>query len=171
MAPEVDLEQRYDAHAQALYGFLMSLTRNESDTRDLLQELFIKLARQPSLLAQVRDPRGFLLRMAHNLAIDLMRRQTTRERNHTALAAGIPEPFARAEDPDTGAFGQALADALTELPPDQRAVVHLKLWEGATFEAIAEILQISPNTAASRYRYGIDKLQERLRPLYEELKS
>ena len=170
MAPEVDLEQLYDAQAQALYGFLMGLTRNESDTRDLLQELFIKLARQPSLLAQVRDPHGFLLRMAHNLAIDLMRRQTTRERNHTALAAEIPELFSRATDPDTGAFAGALADALAELPPDQRAVVHLKLWEGATFEAIAEILQIPPNTAASRYRYGIDKLQERLRPLYEELK-
>ena len=39
-----------------------------------------------------------------------------------------------------------------------------------TFEAIAETLGIPLNTAASRYRYGIDKLRERLRPLYEELK-
>jgi len=55
-------------------------------------------------------------------------------------------------------------------PPDQRAVVHLKLWQALTFEEIAGILDISPNTAASRYRYGVDKLRDRLRLLYDELK-
>jgi len=59
--------------------------------------------------------------------------------------------------------------SLAELPDEQRAVAHLKLWEGQTFEAIAETLNISPNTAASRYRYAIDKLRERLRPLYDEI--
>jgi RNA polymerase sigma-70 factor (ECF subfamily) len=63
-----------------------------------------------------------------------------------------------------------LANALAELPPDQRVIVHLKLWEGLTFDAIAETLEISPNTAASRYRYGLDKLRDRLRPIYDEIK-
>jgi len=49
-------------------------------------------------------------------------------------------------------------------------VVHLKLWENLTFEAIAETLEIPPNTAASRYRYGLDKLRERLRPIYDEIR-
>ena len=49
-------------------------------------------------------------------------------------------------------------------------MVHLKLWEGLTFEQIAELLGIPLNTAASRYRYGLDKLRERLRPLYDEIK-
>ena len=63
-----------------------------------------------------------------------------------------------------------MAAALGELPPDQRAVVHLKLWEGLTFEAIAATLDLPLNTAASRYRYGLDKLRDHLRPLYEEIK-
>jgi RNA polymerase sigma-70 factor, ECF subfamily len=50
-------------------------------------------------------------------------------------------------------------------------VVHLKLWEELTFEAIAEALGIPANTAASRYRYGIDKLRARLRPFYDEIKQ
>ena len=45
MAAPFDLERLYDDHAQALFAFLLSFTRNEADTRDLLQELFIKLAR------------------------------------------------------------------------------------------------------------------------------
>ena len=39
-----------------------------------------------------------------------------------------------------------------------------------TFEEIAATLEIPLNTAASRYRYGLDKLRARLRPLYEEIK-
>ena len=50
-------------------------------------------------------------------------------------------------------------------------MVHLKLWDGLTFEQIADALDIPLNTAASRYRYGLDKLREHLRPLYEEIKS
>ena len=57
-----------------------------------------------------------------------------------------------------------------ELPSEQRAVLHLKLWEGLTFEAVGETLSISSNTAASRYRYGLDKLRARLRPIYDEIK-
>ena len=149
---------------------MLNLTRNETDTRDLLQELFLKLAQHPEFLKRIRDERAFLLRLAHNLAIDLMRRRTTREKNYAALAADTARLFAPSTDPDEHAFRQHLSAALAELPPDQRAVVHLKLWSGLTFEAIAEMLEIPLNTAASRYRYGLDKLRERLRHLYEEIK-
>jgi len=47
----------------------------------------------------------------------------------------------------------------------------LKLWGEMTFEEIAAALDIPPNTAASRYRYALDKLRGRLRPLYEEMKK
>jgi RNA polymerase sigma-70 factor (ECF subfamily) len=165
-----ELERLYDEHAQALFGFLLNLTRDEADTRDVLQELFLKLAHQSNLLDGVRNPRAFLLRLAHNMAIDLSRRRATRQRNYDQLATETTDLFARTENPDEQYFRKELSAALGELPADQRAVVHLKLWEGMTFEAIAEALDISPNTAASRYRYGTDKLRERLRPLYEELK-
>jgi RNA polymerase sigma-70 factor (ECF subfamily) len=135
-----------------------------------LQEVFIKLARQPTVLHGVRGERAFLLRLAHNAAIDRIRRRETRERNHEQLAAELGSVFAPSSDPDEQAFRNALARALDELPAEQRAIVHLKLWEGMTFDAIANLLGIPPNTAASRYRYGLDKLRERLRPLYEEIK-
>ena len=170
MPASSDLERLYDEHGQALFAFLLNLTRNEADTRDLLQEVFIKLAKNPAALAEAREPRAFLLRSAHNLAVDLMRRRGTRQRNYEQLAAESEGLFAASKNPDEDAFRRALAQALGELPADQRAVVHLKLWEGLTFEQIAVALDVPPNTAASRYRYGIDKLRERLRPLYEEIK-
>ena len=168
--PPRELERLYDDHADALFAFLLNLTRDEADTRDALQEIFTKLATRPDLIREARDERGFLIRLAHNLAIDLMRRRAARTRAHDALAEEPLKFFAATSDPDEAAFRHELADALGELPPDQRAVVHLKLWEGLTFDAIAEVLEIPLNTAASRYRYGLDKLRSRLRPLYDEIR-
>jgi RNA polymerase sigma-70 factor (ECF subfamily) len=169
MPGSANIERLYDEHAGPLFAFLLNFTRDDADTRDLLQDLFIRLAREPGLLAGVRVERAFLLRLAHNAAVDLMRRRTTRDRTKEGFAAEAT-PFALADDPDEQFFRQELAVALGELPEDQRAVVHLKLWEGMTFEDIAAVLNISPNTAGSRYRYGLDKLRGRLRPLYEEIK-
>jgi RNA polymerase sigma-70 factor (ECF subfamily) len=165
-----ELRRLYDGHAQPLYAFLLNLTRDEADTRDLLQDIFVKLAREPDLLAGVRDERAFLIRLAHNAAIDLIRRCGTRERTRENYAADAPSLFAPAQDPDAETFRTELSRALAELPPEQRAVVHLKLWAGLTFEDIAGALDIPLNTAASRYRYGLDKLRARLRPLYDEIK-
>jgi len=170
MSAGSELQRLYDEHAQALFAFLLNFTRDEADTRDLLQEIFIKLSRQPGLLRGARNERSFLIRLAHNAAIDLMRRRGTREKYHEEFSAEPEKIFAPTDDPDEAALRDELTGALAELPAGQRAVVHLKLWEGLTFEQIAEALDIPPNTAASRYRYGLDKLRERLRPLYEEIK-
>src|ERR1035441_9895055 len=139
---QADIERLYNEHAQALFAFLLNFTRHEADTRDLLQELFVKLAKRPKLLDGVRDERSFLLRLAHNLAIDLIRRRGTREKNYEHLAGETLAVFALTAAPDEHAFRIALTIALGEIPSDQRAVVHLKLWEGLTFKQIAELLDI-----------------------------
>jgi len=170
MGSSPDIARLYDNHAPALFAFLLNLLRNEADTFDVMQELFLKLGQRPALLEDVRDERGYMLRLAHNAAIDLIRRHAARERNYDQLAREPIPLFVGSVDSDEQIFREKLAEALGELPPDQRAVVHLKLWENLTFEAIAETLEIPLNTAASRYRYGLDKLRERLRPLYDEIK-
>ncbi len=164
------MERVYDEHASALFAFLLDLTRNEADARDLLQEIFLRLAKRPAVLENVRESRAFLIRVAHNLAIDQIRCRASRQRNYEALAEQKPLLFAPATDLEEQEFRGALAAALGQLPVEQRVVVHLKLWEEMTFEQIAETLGIPVNTAASRYRYGVDKLRERLRPLYEQSK-
>jgi RNA polymerase sigma-70 factor, ECF subfamily len=170
MPRATEIERLYDEHAQPLFAFLLNFTRDGQDTRDVLQEIFVKLAREPKLLDDVREERAFLIRLAHNAAIDLIRRRGVRERTKENFATETISIIALANDPDEKVFREELAFALGELPEEQRAVVHLKLWEGLTFEEIAAALEIPPNTAASRYRYGLDKLRGRLRPLYEEIK-
>ena len=52
-----------------------------------------------------------------------------------------------------------MEQALQQLPAEQREVVHLKVWEGMTFQEIADVTGEGLNTAASRYRYTLEKLR------------
>lgn len=170
-APYALLTRLYDEYAGALYAFLLSFTGREADARDLLQEVFVKIAARPDALAKARNERAFLLQACYRLGIDWTRRRAvrTRQEDGFALEAGAAL-FAPADDPDTAIFRAVLGDALRALPGDQRAVVSLKLWQGLTFQEIADTLDVPLHTAASRYRYALDKLRERLRPIYEEIR-
>jgi RNA polymerase sigma-70 factor (ECF subfamily) len=56
--------------------------------------------------------------------------------------------------------GFELQSSLQDLPEEQREVIVLHVWGELSFEEVADALGISPNTAASRYRYGLSKLRE-----------
>jgi DNA-directed RNA polymerase specialized sigma24 family protein len=58
---------------------------------------------------------------------------------------------------------RAAIECLQKLPAEQREVIVLKIWHEHTFEEIGELLQLSPNTVAGRYRYGMDKMRNCLK--------
>ena len=159
------MEQLYDSHASGLFRYAFGIVRDEHSGRDILQEVFIKLARLPQL--EVINEKAWLYRMAHNLAIDQLRRARTRS-DHAASSAA-EEDHAQPADPDSRLITNELARAMNELPPEQRSVAQLRLREDMTFEQIAEVQGIPINTAASRYRYALEKLRTALRPIYDEL--
>jgi RNA polymerase sigma-70 factor (ECF subfamily) len=70
--------------------------------------------------------------------------------------------------PEESPAERAAMQCLAELPPAQREVIVLKIWSRCTFETIGELLEISPNTAAGRYRYGLEKLRACLRGEHNE---
>ena len=162
-----ELAKLYDAHAAAIFGYLMALTGAEAEAKDLLQDVFVRLARLPA--AEMAEPRAFLLRMARNAFIDSTRRRETRQRLHAKAAEEAPRLF---EDspPDTGLCREALDASLAALPDEQREAVVLHVWTGLTFREIAAALDIPLHTAASRCRYGLGKLRAILQPLYNELR-
>ncbi|MBX7211985.1 MAG: sigma-70 family RNA polymerase sigma factor [Verrucomicrobiaceae bacterium] len=163
-----ELERLYDAHASGLFHYLATFTKNEADARDLLQDVFIKLARLDELDA-LQNEKAFVFRLAHNIAIDWLRRRKVRWDSEERLIKELEGGQQHASDPDTTALSAHFATAMQSLPDEQRTIAQLKLWDGLTFEEIAHTQNIPLNTAASRYRYAIDKLRTLLRPIYEEL--
>ncbi|MBT5926163.1 MAG: sigma-70 family RNA polymerase sigma factor [Verrucomicrobia bacterium] len=164
------LEQTYDKHAQSIYAFLLRFLGDEADVRDVMQDLFCRIARNPDLIREARDERALLIRMAHRQAIDAIRRRDARSRAHIAMGEHQSDWQKQSTESDEQTIQLRLEDAVKTLPKDQSIVIHLRLKEEMSFEQVAQTLDISPNTAASRYRYGIEKLRNLLKSLYEEIK-
>ena len=157
------LAEAYERYAARLYGYLRAVVRDPQAAEDILQEVFCKLAARGAFFA-VAEPERYLFRAAHNEARRWLRnsgREPTDAQDVESLAAP------RAEPPDEGE-GEAVKRALSQLPPEQAEVVHLKVYEGLTFERIGELLGCSVNTAASRYRYACERLRRILRGLSDE---
>jgi len=162
-------EVLYDRWAEAMYRFALGLTGQEDVARDVLQEVLVKVATDREFSTKAKNERSYLFQMVRNKIIDRARQDKAWKKRGEQWGTNMGL-IAPANDPDEHEFVKWLEKALTELPEEQRSVAIMHLWEGMTFAEIGEVCEISGNTAASRYRYAIDKMRERLRPLYEEIK-
>lgn len=147
------VEMIWDRFAVDLLAVLQALLCHQQNAEDCLQRLFAKLVRNPAGLLGARKLRAYLVRMARNEAYDWLRRH--RQRPQQSLPH---ENWLVANQPDTDLADQ-IACGLHQLPEEQRLVVILKVYRGKTFAEISELLKLSPNTVASRYRYGLKKLK------------
>ena len=144
----------YDRHAPAMFRVALALTGSAADSEDAVQDVFVGLVRAGAALARIRDLRAYLFAA-------LRRAAYRRAMRRGPVAAGALErrlPPAPRDDPR----GDRLERALAALPPEQREVVALKTEADMTLAEIAAVLGISPNTAASRYRYALARLRAAL---------
>lgn len=148
----------YDQFGARLYRAALGLVGRRDEAEDAVQEVFLALLRSRSRLAGVRDLAAYLFA---SLRRAVSRRVVTRLRGHAHLedAGGHPASEPAREDPRS----EALRRALQMLSPEQREVITLKIDGELTFAQIAGVLEISANTAASRYRYALERLRELLK--------
>lgn len=165
----------YDRLGLRLFATARTMLASPAEAEDVVHDLFLELVRIRHRLAAVNDLDGYLFTMLrHAVSRRLRRRSLARQlldrlgrerlsgdrRGRTGrdgfAAAPVELP---AEPPD-----EALAAAVAALPAAQREVVALKIDGGLTFAEIAAVIGTSANTAASRYRYALEKLRVRLDP-------
>ncbi len=156
-AGEMDaLAAIYDAYCAPVYHLLRARLGEREQAEELLAEVFLALLDRGRRVNTIRDLRAYLLTIARNKA-----RQAVRRRQRLAREPARPPAEAVTEsDPDRKPDTIVVQNALAQLPVEQTEAVVLKIWYEMTFAEIGQILDISPNTAASRYRYGLAKLRE-----------
>ena len=149
----------YDRHGAALYRYALVLCARHAFAEDAVQQAFAKLAALGPRIAELQSPGDYLrvvVRHECYRLLQLPRLATVDAENAPALL----EPVDAVMELDDQR--RAIETALAALPPEQREIVHLKVYEDQTFQQIADLLAIPLNTAASRYRYALDKLRDRL---------
>lgn len=159
-----------EEHGGKLLLFARQQTRRAEDAEDVLQEALVKLARKVDAGSFVGGQEAwlpFLYTQIRREAIDMGRRNDRRKKREEAVT----------EDEKLGETGPnawfvgagyeeerkgMVENALKDLPNKFSEVIVMKIWGGRTFAEIGDILDISMNTAASRYRYGVEALRKRL---------
>jgi RNA polymerase sigma-70 factor (ECF subfamily) len=153
------LASLYDLASTRMFGLALWQTGNVEDAADVVQEAFIRLAQEREGLRAVRDPRWWLLKLTHRLAIDVTRR--VRTRSSEPIEA---HPYLRAPDADQGEVLDArrVSALVAHLSPKQREVIYLHIFAGMSHAEIGRSLGIPTFTAASRYRLALASLRHLL---------
>ena len=147
-----EIEQLYRQHGPALLLFAAAITGERSRAQDAVHQVFLKLLEHGNL-SHAQDVKAYLFTCVRNAVLN-----DTKVRQRDAV---LEDESAWFDPPNRDYAGELnLRRALWALPGDQRQVTILHLWSDLTFAQIADVLSISSNTAASRYRYALAKLRE-----------
>jgi RNA polymerase sigma-70 factor (ECF subfamily) len=149
------LSRLIDAHAAALTLYARQWC---PAPEDVVQEAFVKLS---AFDLEPANAVGWLYRVVRNAAISAGRSARRRHRHEAAAAARRPDWFVPADGIALDA--RAAADALAELPDEQRESIVAHLWGGLTFEQIGGLTGVSSSTAHRRYLAALEALRRRLR--------
>jgi RNA polymerase sigma-70 factor (ECF subfamily) len=162
------LDEVYQRYSRAVHSLAFRVLRDSAVAEDVTQEVFLKLWRQPESYNPERGALGsWLLSVAHNRAIDVLRRRKVREEHP------LPESHETADiiadgaiDPSELASLQESADAvrraLTKIPANQREAIEMAFFQGKTHAEISAELGEPLGTAKTRIRLGMRKLRSLL---------
>jgi RNA polymerase sigma-70 factor (ECF subfamily) len=147
-----------DEHLAALILLARQWVPGRADAEDVVQDAFVRFWRSRH---RVSDPAAFFYACVKSAALDWHRsrkRQTRREEAaaRSGSATFFDGPLEQSER------RLAIEAALGGLPVNQREVLVMRIWGGLSFPQIGLALEISDNTAKSRYRYALAKLSEQL---------
>jgi RNA polymerase sigma-70 factor (ECF subfamily) len=148
-------EQIVARYQRPVISLIARMTGDRAQAEDLAQETFVKAFRNLAAFDTTRRLSSWLFRIAHNTAIDAMRRSSpppeSIDATDFASAAGPHQPAAPpGPDPvERRELGQALEAAMAGLRPDQRAAIVLRYENGLSFSEIGAVLGVPEVTARS----------------------
>jgi RNA polymerase sigma factor (sigma-70 family) len=168
-------------HGQSrLRNFIRKRVPDAADVDDILQDSLYELVEALRLMRPVEHIGPWLFRVARNRITDLYRKKkpeiSTDELVEARDGVGWVEFADLLPSPDAGpeaAYARSvlldeLAEALDQLPEEQRAVFIAHEMEGRSFKELSAETGVSVNTLISRKHYAVLGLRQRLETIYEE---
>lgn len=160
---ESAVAELYDRHHRLLFGLIVRILRDRSESEEVLQEVFMQVwNRAETYNVALGSPAGWLVRIARNRAIDRLRANAVRLR----AVEEAPAPVEQVKTPEVRAAEseqqRAVAGALDALPPDQRVLIEQAYFLGLTQSELAERFKLPLGTVKTRIRTGMLALREQL---------
>lgn len=161
------LAQLIERHKSRIYSFIFSKVKDRDLSDDIFQETFIKVIN--TIRKQNYNEEGkflpWVMRISHNLVIDHFRKQSKVKFQRDQEEYSV---FSKMIDSELNIENSMIAEQIEDdlhtlilkLPQDQQEIIRLRLYDDLTFKEIAELNQISINTALGRMRYAIVNLRK-----------
>jgi RNA polymerase sigma-70 factor (ECF subfamily) len=153
-------------HQKVVYGYLLRFTRSLHDAQDLFQETFLRAHRAYTGLPADADHRAWLMRIAINLSKNYVRDRQRRSRvlvGESDHAANGMSPVQASRDTEEMMISRetahVLITAIEALPFRQRAALVQRQFEGLDYQAIADNLECSPESARAHVYQALRKLR------------
>ena len=154
-------EVLYKRHNDALFRYLLRLSRHRDTAEDVFQEVWGKIIKARENYRPTAKFSTFLYRVAHNCFIDHIRRNKRHSNTADIEVDSQPDP---GEQPDMqterSLARQRLEIALRNLPEEQRDAFLLHEEGGFSLDQIASITGSNRETSKSRLRYAVSKLRQ-----------
>jgi RNA polymerase sigma-70 factor (ECF subfamily) len=156
------LETLYERFAGAVYGIALRVTRAERFAEEVKQDVFMAVWRDPGRFDTSRGSLGpWLLTMARNKAIDLVRREETVRRRTADVDLELTEAADDVHDEVWQTLRrERIQSSLARLPEEQRRAVHLAFIRGLTHVEVAAAEGIPLGTAKTRIRAALLKMRD-----------
>ncbi len=156
---EEALHQIYMEYKDRLLTIATALLRDNNAAEDVLHDVFVSFAGTVGGLRLRGSLRSYLTTSVVNRVRDSFRKK----KHHMVELDEARQVAGDSGDPEKAAiFGEQsrqLADALAQLPPEQRETIVLHLNGRMKFKEIASMQGIAISTVQGRYRYGLGKLR------------
>ena len=155
------LARIYEKYKNPLLRLAAALLNDTAAAEDIVHDCFVTLAQSPEKLKLNGNLKSYLSVCVAN-RIRNRHRDNSRRRECSLESAensvtDVKSPHRRAQ---LNEQLKILTAAMTKLPDHQREVVALYMQSDMTFKKIAELQNVSINTAQGRYRYGLEKLRK-----------
>ena len=148
-----------EEHLDAVYRYLLLMTRDRAVAEDLTGDTFEKAFRSWRRFDPRRaSPRTWLCHIARNAALDHFRSEERRHRRETSWAADVPE----SGEEGLGGLSEPLEAAIAELSAGEREVVALRVLLELDGPSAARVLGISRTACSTRLSRALRRLEERI---------
>jgi RNA polymerase sigma-70 factor (ECF subfamily) len=165
--PEL-LELLVRRHASPLLTFLCRMTGDRHRAEELFQEAFLAVWVKRHQYQYPRPFKPWLYAIALNKCRAAFRRAGHATVSFAEEEAPVDEGGSPGELVAAAEAAELVGKAVTRLPPQQRAVVALRVWEGLPYDRIAEALGCTEVTVRSHMHHALASLRRLLQPLFDK---
>ncbi|HQV54444.1 MAG TPA: RNA polymerase sigma-70 factor [Chitinophagaceae bacterium] len=158
-------EELYNLYSTRLFGNLLKLVKSETEAKEILQDVFIKIWDNRQHIDTEKSFRSYLFKIAENKVYDLFRKISRDKKRKEALLSIATSEYVHIEETILNKESTALLNkAIESLPPQRQQIFRLCKLEGKSYKEVSELLGISTSTISDH----IVKATKSIRSYFED---